>query len=276
MDIQAMTEKSLWEESIIQYCIDFNIPIDYLTEILRDSKVNPMIRGKGFEFSTLVSFQNILNPEIWSVSKPIMNAQAMQHDIDILVEHIPTGKTISVECKLSKKDSFRISKNGLISSAVKCMRSRTLGQEIIIERAPILGVTVEQLTAHKDNYLTTDFDIVASSFGNAFYTTDEKTGQYVWAPSDAHEPVIRKILKSSQSDLKKTAFDYILLAKAEDLSPEAGFAPCSRKACNHKKTCTFIPNYPVVNFDSFSGEPKKPWNSLNALEGILLEVLRKK
>ena len=56
-----------------------------------------MIRGKGFEFSTLIAFQNILNSEIWEVSKPNMNAQAMQHDVDILVKHIPSAKTISVD-----------------------------------------------------------------------------------------------------------------------------------------------------------------------------------
>jgi hypothetical protein len=235
-----------------------------------------MIRGKGFEFSTLLAFQNILNPDIWEVSKPNMNAQAMQHDVDILVRHIPSGKTLSVECKLSKKDSFRISKTGEISAAVKCMRSRTLGQEIIVDRAPIMGVTVEQLNAHKDNYQTTDFDIVASSFGNAFYTTDKATGEYIWTPSTSHQKVIEKILKSPNTDLKKSAFDYILVAKAADLSPASGFYPCARKACKHKKSCTFIPNYPVVKFDSSTGTPTKPWNSLKALESVLLDVLRKK
>jgi hypothetical protein len=109
-----MNQDSVWQNELIKYCVDFNIPIDYLSDILRDSKVNPMIRGKGFEFSTLMAFENILNPSVWAVSKPNMNAQAMQHDVDILVKHIPSGKTISVECKLSKKDSFRISKTGEI------------------------------------------------------------------------------------------------------------------------------------------------------------------
>ncbi|CAB4876417.1 MAG: hypothetical protein F2786_06525 [Actinobacteria bacterium] len=271
-----MNQKSSWEEELIKYCRDFNIPIDYLSDILRDSKVNPMIRGKGFEFSTLVAFQNILRTDIWEVSKPNMNAQAMQHDVDILVKHIPSGKTISVECKLSKKDSFRISKTGEITAAVKCMRSRTLGQEIIEDRAPIMGVTVEQLNAHKDNYLTTDFDVVASSFGNAFYTTDKESGEYIWTPASSHQEVIEKILQNPNVDLKKAAFDYILVAKASDLSPSAGFYPCARKTCKHRDSCAFIPNYPVVKFDNRSGAPIKPWNSLRALEDVLLEVLSKK
>jgi hypothetical protein len=271
-----MTQNSAWQNALTKYCIDFNIPIDYLPDILRDSKVNPMIRGKGFEFSTLIAFQDILNPEIWEVSKPNMNAQAMQHDVDILVKHIPSGKSISVECKLSKKDSFRISKTGEIAAAVKCMRSRTLGQEIIADRAPIMGVTVEQLNAHKDNYLTTDFDVVASSFGNAFYTTDKESGEYIWKPTSSHKGVIEKILQSPNVDLKKAAFDYMLVAKASDLSPAAGFARCGRKACKHRDSCVFIPNYPVVKFDSASGEPTKPWSSLKSLEAVLLEVLSKK
>ena len=271
-----MSQKSTWQDALIKYCVDFNIPIDYLSDILRDSKVNPMIRGKGFEFSTLMAFQKILIPEVWEVGKPNMNAQAMQHDVDILVKHIPSGKTISVECKLSKKDSFRISKTGEISAAVKCMRSRTLGQEIIAERAPIMGVTVEQLNAHKDNYLTTDFDVVVSSFGNAFYTTDKENGEYIWTPSSSHREVIEKILQTPNADLKKSAFDYILVAKAADLSPASGFYPCARKTCKHQDSCAFIPNYPVVKFDSRSGAPNKPWNSLKALEDVLLEVLSKK
>jgi hypothetical protein len=271
-----MNQNSTWQNALIKYCIDFNIPINYLSDILRDSKVNPMIRGKGFEFSTLMAFQNILRKEIWEVSKPNMNAQAMQHDVDILIKHIPSGKTISVECKLSKKGSFRISKTGEISAAVKCMRSRTLGQEIISDRAPLMGVTVEHLNSHKDNYLSTDFDVVVSSFGNAFYTTDEESGEYVWKPTTSHQEVIEKILQNPNVDLKKAAFDYILVAKAADLSPAAGFAPCARKTCKHRDSCVFIPNYPVVKFDSTSGVPIEPWNSLEALEAVLLEVLSKK
>jgi hypothetical protein len=205
-----------------------------------------------------------------------MNAQAMQHDVDLLVKHIPSGKTISIECKLSKKDSFRILKNGEITAAVKCMRSRTLGQEIIEDRAPIMGVTVEQLNAHKDNYLNTDFDVVASSFGNAFYTTDKESGDYIWAPDSSHQEVIEKILQQPNVDPKKAAFDYILVAKASDLSPSAGFYPCTRKTCKHRGSCTFIPNYPVVKFDNSSGAPIKPWSSLRALEDVLLQVLSKK
>jgi len=271
-----MTQESAWQAALSKYCIDFNIPIEYLSDILRDPKVNPMIRGKGFEFSTLMAFRQILDPLVWDVSKPNMNAQALQHDVDILVKHLPSGKSISVECKLSKKDSFRVSKTGEITAAVKCMRSRTLGQEIIEDRAPIMGVTVDQLNSHKDNYLTTDFDIVASSFGNAFYTTDKDSGDYVWTPSISHQEVIKKILNQPEADLKKAAFDFILVAKAADLSPQAGFALCARRTCKHRDSCKFIPNYPVVKFDKNSGSPINPWNSLGSLQGILLEVLSKK
>jgi len=271
-----MTQNQSWQERVIKYCLDFNIPIEYLSEILRDPKVNPMIRGKSFEFSTLLAFQQILDPLVWEVTKPNMNAQAMQHDVDILVKHKPTDKLVSVECKLSKKDSFRINKNGNVTAAVKCMRSRTLGQEIIEDRAPIMGVTVEQLNAHKDNYLTSDFDVVVSSLGNAFYTTDKETGDYVWTPLHEYELIIKQILGNYSGDLKKATFDYILVANSKDLSPSAGFAICARKACKNPKSCVFIPNYPVVQFDKNTGTPTKPWNSLSNLEQVLLGALSKK
>jgi hypothetical protein len=137
-------------------------------------------------------------------------------------------------------------------------------------------VTVEQLSAHKDNYLTTDFDVVASSFGNAFYTTDKENGEYIWTPSSSHKKVIEKILQNPIADLKKAAFDYILVAKATDLSPASGFCTCARKTCKLQDSCPFIPNYPSVKFDSSTGEPVKPWNSLRGLEGVLLEVLSRK
>jgi hypothetical protein len=268
--------QSSWYEALVQYCLDFNIPIENLAEIMRDPKVNPMIRGKGFEYSTLQIFKKVLDPQIWEVSKPSMNAQAMDHDVDILVRHIPTNKNISVECKLSKKGSFKISRSGEITSAVKCMRSRTLGIEVIKDRAPLMGVTVSQLNGHKDNYLTTDFDVVVSSLGNAFYTTDEDTSDYVWTPSEDHLEAIKNILKNPDGDLKKSAFEYILIAKASDLAPKAGFYECTRRTCTKKTTCVFIPNYPVVEFDSKSGLPKLPWNPLTNLNSVLLEVLSKK
>jgi hypothetical protein len=92
-----------WIEALEDYCSEFNIPKEKLAQILQDPKVNPMIRGKGFEYSSLLFLQENLNSDIYEVSKPNMNAQSMQHDVDILVKHKPSGATISIECKLSGK-----------------------------------------------------------------------------------------------------------------------------------------------------------------------------
>ena len=36
-------------KEIITYCKKFNVPIEFLFEILEDQKVTPMIRGKAME-----------------------------------------------------------------------------------------------------------------------------------------------------------------------------------------------------------------------------------
>jgi hypothetical protein len=45
-----------WIQSLINYCQEYNIPIEYLGDTLYDPKVVPMIRGKAFEFSVLKDF----------------------------------------------------------------------------------------------------------------------------------------------------------------------------------------------------------------------------
>ena len=267
---------SKWATDLMTYCNEFNIPIAFLAEIMQDAKVNPMIRGKGFEYSALDSLRKSLSNKIWQVTKPSMNASAMFHDVDILVKHLGSQVDISVECKLSGKGSFKQHRDGRVLASVKCMRSRTLGVELINQRAPQMGVSVPHLTAHKDSYLSSDFDIVISSLGNAFYETDEVTGSYVWKPKIEDREILQKILGPDISDQKRGAFEYFVVAKASDLAPKAGFKNCPRNACKKKSTCEFIPNYPVVEFDLSTGNPKAPWHKFNKIEQILNEFLSKK
>lgn len=269
-------KKPDWIEALEDYCSEFNIPKEKLAQILQDPKVNPMIRGKGFEYSSLLFLQENLNLDIYEVSKPNMNAQSTQHDVDILVKHKPSGATISIECKLSGKGSFKKSKNGLYYSTVKCMRSRTLGEELIKQRAPQIGVTVPQLRAHKDSYLYTDFDLVFSSFANAFYTTEKDSGAYIWNPSEDQITFLKKLLDEDESQLQKATFNFILIAKASDVAPIGGYSECTRRDCKRQKVCPFIPNYPVVNFDSNTNLPIEPWYSIYKIDKLLEEVLSKK
>ena len=157
-----------WEEKVKDYCEKYNIPVLYLAETLYEPKVVPMIRGKAFEFSVMMALQEILPKDKWQVDKPMMNAQTGLHDIDVRVLHKPTGKVISVECKLAKKGGYRMFADGHSEIRVKCMRSRTLGAAKVKELAPKFGVSEKVLSIHNDQYLPADFDIVISSIGNAF------------------------------------------------------------------------------------------------------------
>lgn len=155
-----MNNQDIWIENIKSYCKKYNIPLVYLAEIVSDPKVIPMIRGKAFEFSAMLRLQNILPKSDWTVDKPIMNAQFGLHDMDVRVVHKKTKTIIGVECKLAGKGTFRTLKNGDSTIRVKCMRSRTLGDNKAAELAAKLGLDTELLRVHNDQYVPTDFDVV--------------------------------------------------------------------------------------------------------------------
>lgn len=264
---------SKWSEAVERYCQEFDIPIEHLSEILRDSKVNPMIRGKGFEYSARDYLSSLLNADEWEVSKPRMNAQANTHDVDILVTNKSHKVDFSIECKLSKKGSFKVSKSGDASASVKCMRSRTLGVKQVQSRAPQLGISSDQLSVHNDNYWDDEFQIVLSSLGNAFYQTDPKSGEYVFSPNASELSMIQTVLNSKESNIQTNAFNYFFVARAQDLTPLRRGTQCARQKCKNKSKCRFIPNYPEVSFVSKTGHIKAPWLPASQLENLLLKIL---
>src|SRR3989338_6697920 len=182
-----------WEQKVEEYCKKYNIPVLYLAETLYEPKVVPMIRGKAFEFSVMMTLQEILPRDEWQVDKPMMNAQIGFHDVDVRVIHKPTKEVVRVECKLAKKGGYRLFTDGHSEIRVKCMRSRTLGLTKVKELAPKFGVSEKVLAVHNDQYLSADFDLVISSIANAFYSTDKKTGYFEWNPPLSGENFLRKI-----------------------------------------------------------------------------------
>lgn len=248
-----------WDKKVEEYCEKYNIPILYLAETLYEPKVVPMIRGKAFEFSTMMALREILPDEEWQVDKPILNAQIGFHDIDVRVIHKPTNRTIRVECKLAKKDGYRLFPDGHSEIRVKCMRSRTLGSAKVKELAPKFGIAEKVLAIHNDQYLPSDFDIVVSSIGNAFYTTDSKTGYFEWTPSKAEEEFLKKIGASNDNSFRDFAFRSLYLARSSDLKIGNNGVVCSRAECRNKKACGFIPNYPVIKFDAKTNQPTNGW-----------------
>lgn len=264
-----------WQEKIKEYCERYNIPIFYLAETMYEPKVVPMIRGKAFEFSVMIALQKILPQKEWEVKKEIMNAQSGLHDVDVMVIHRLTKRMVRVECKLAKKGGYRSFSDGHSEIRVKCMRSRTLGTSKVKELAPKLGVSEKVLAVHNDQYLPADFDIVVSSIGNAFYTTDKKTGLFGWKPTKEEEKFLYKLGASKKESLKDFAFRTLYAAKSSDLRICNNGIICTRAKCKNKKACGFIPNYPVIIFDKKTNQPKAGWVSIEKSLTLFRDFVRK-
>ena len=217
-----------WEQKVVEYCEKYNIPILYLANTLYEPKVVPMIRGKAFEFSVMLALQEILPSNEWNVDKQAMNAQIGYHDVDVRVFHKSTGQVVRVECKLAKKGGYRLFADGHSEIRVKCMRSRTLGAAQVKRLAPKFGVTEKVLTVHNDQYLPNDFDVVVSSVGNAFYTTDKSTGHFEWKPAKVGEEFLKKIGASENESFKDFAFRTLYVARTVDLQVGHNRVRCTR------------------------------------------------
>lgn len=250
-----------WINNIEQFCSHYDLSIQYLTEILNDPKVIPMIRGKSFEFTVQDYLSNILSQD-YEVSNPRLNSQSSFHDIDVSIINKHTQKEYSAECKLAKKGSFR---NRLEPSIqVKCMRSRTLGEAAAEQKARTIGIDSPILLIHNDQYVSSDFNLVITSIANAFFETDEM-GLFVWSPSAEAKLFLTKLGISNQQE----AFLTMYVARSQDLTAnEINKIKCSRKKCEDDN-CNFIPNYPTIHFDSETGQPKPPWYPIEQIEKLL-------
>lgn len=252
-----------WQHKVEEYCQKYNIPTLYLAETLYEPKVLPMIRGKAFEFTVMLALQEFLPQNEWKISKATMLEEIGFHDTDIRVFHKRTGKGVRVECKLAKKEGYRLRSDKSSEVFVKCMRSRTLGAAKVKEIAPKLGVSEESLLVHNDQYVPADFDVVVTSIGNAFYRTDKETGLYEWRPTRAEEEFLLKLKPASQENLKDFAFRRMYVARTQYLAAKSDTGiVCSRKGCKNKTNCGFIPNYPIIHFDAKTNKPTTPWMTI--------------
>ncbi|HAH04215.1 TPA: restriction endonuclease [Candidatus Komeilibacteria bacterium] len=263
-----------WQQKIKQYCEKYNIPVLYIAETMYEPKVVPMIRGKAFEFSVMITLQKVLQEDEWEVNKPIMNAQIGFHDVDVRIFHKPTKKVLRVECKLAKKGGYRLFPDGHSEIRVKCMRSRTLGPKKVKELAPKFGIEEKVLAIHNDQYLPSDFDIVISSIGNAFYRTDSKTGLFEWKPTKTEEEFLTKLNTSSIESLKDFAFHRMYIAKTEKLAiGHSSGVVCTRGKCKNKTKCGFIPNYPIIYFSPNVSKPTNGWVPIEESQHLFKSLL---
>lgn len=260
-----MTIPPDWLKELSDFCDKYDMQIEYLAKVLNTPKVIPMIRGKAFEFSLKDRLEKILSQNDWKISNPYMNAQTGLHDIDVEIIHLKTQKRYSIECKLAKKGSFKKNNDNYFIQ-VKCMRSRTLGIEVAKKRAEKSGENYEILIIHNDQYKPTDFNFVITSIGNAFYETD-KEGVFFWSPKALSEDFFKLIGAKSQRDV----FNKMYIARSYELSStDKNGISCTRKKCGTKTNCGFIPNYPVIKFDSNTGKPLPPWYEIEEIEKVIL------
>lgn len=262
-----------WHKDIEKFCEHYNIPVEYLADTLNEPKVVPMIRGKAFEFTVLKKLKEILPTSKWNVEKSLVNAQLGSHDEDVAIVHKKSETRLSVECKLAGKGRFKKESNGNFIINVKCMRSRTLGENIIKRLAPQLGISAKLLNIHNDQYRFSDFDFVVTSIGNAFYETDED-GLFFWSPDENGIDFLTRLFGTDDQDiLQKLAFDKMYITSSKNLSVGNGFHTCSRKKCPRKKKCGFIPNYPTIKFNAETLLPTNGWFPIEEAEGFVLSVL---
>lgn len=264
-----------WLKKLENFCEAYNIPLEYLADVLYEPKVIPMIRGKAFEFTVLLALQNILPQGEFEINKVSMNAQYGLHDEDVSVKHLPTGMTIAIECKLAAKGRFRhFNREGISTIAVKCMRSRTLGDTMIERVARERNLPAELVRVHNDQYLPSDFDIVVTSIGNAFYATLDDVFQ--WQPSTQGIEFLN-FLSSGASDLKTFAFNQLYLAPTSALviQPSNGIR-CTRGKCSNPENCGFVPNYPMITFEDGSKTPLLPWQPIENSVILLRQIAEAK
>jgi len=254
-----------WAIQVDSWCNEFNVPIEFLPNILGNPKVTPMIRGYALEYNVLAKLTELLSDDEWKVNKPLLNAQSGSHDNDVLVEHLPSDTKIRIECKLSKKGSFAIGKKRH-SCSVKCMRSRTLGEGMLPARSKQLRVSVDHLRNHADNYTPGEFDFVVSNLANAFYSTDEESLDYIWNADNKQEEFLHLLAPDRNISAKMIAADYYFFARSTEITPNGRGSTCKRRACKKKTTCQFVPNYPDVGFSAASGEIEAPWRNLKDIE----------
>ncbi len=266
-----------WVDKIKTYCEKYNIPIEHLYDTINEPKVIPMIRGKAYEFSVAIILEDVLNSKIWEISKPYMNAQTGLHDIDVQVKHLPTQKTISLECKLAAKGRFRKVSNSTYKINIKCMRSRTLGESMVKEAAPKIGVYPPVLAVHNDQYWPNEFDFVITSIGNVFYETNSESGVFEWQPSSEDEDFLKKLAQGAAGkgkSLKDFAFHSMYIAPSRSLAiSRKNSIVCTRRRCRNKRNCGFIPNYPEIHFGGSPLEVKRPWVPLKICEQELVSFL---
>jgi hypothetical protein len=117
--------------------------------------------------------------------------------------------------------------------------------------------------------MTNNFDVVVTSIGNAFYRTEAETGIFEWQPTAQEVHFLTQLLQKPPDLLKDAAFETLYAASAKQLAilPDNNLT-CTRKQCSAPNSCGFIPNYPIIHFESSTSKPNAPWVELAEVAGL--------
>lgn len=237
-------EKIKLAEELLKYCKKFNVPLEFLFEILEDQKVTPMIRGKAMEYSAFILLDKILPRTTWSVQKLNLNAQTGLYDEDISVTHRRTGVILKIESKSAVRGSFKEGK-----------RSRTFDVPYFLVKSHRSRSNIKLAGSSNDRYSVDSFDILVTNTSNAVFQGNT-VGEYLEVIHD--------------EDTKKLLYEYYNVVSDEDL-----ITACENdwRYCIPKDIAVdgFIPRTPYVKLDN-----DEHWKPLSKIEEKLLDVVEEK
>ena len=237
-------EKMLLADALLKYCKKFNIPLEYLFEILEDQKVTPMIRGKAMEYNAYLFLDKILPRTTWSVQKLNLNAQTGIYDEDISITHRRTGIILKAESKSAVRGSISDGKRSRILNLphfnVKCHRSRS---------------NIKLAGSSNDRYSVDSFDVLITNTSNAIFQGNT-VGEYL--------EVIR------DNKLKKLLYGFYTVSSNEELihASELDWRFCVPQDI---AVGGFIPRTPYVKLENDDN-----WKPLATIEKRLLKVVEEK
>lgn len=237
-------DKIKLSEKLLKYCKKFNVPLEFLFEILEDQKVTPMIRGKAMEYNAFLLLDAALSKATWSVQKLNLNAQPGIYDEDISITHRRTGIILKVESKSavrgSIKDGKRSSKMGEPYFNVKSHRSRS---------------NIKLAGSSNDRYSVDSFDILITNTSNAIFQRNT---------------VGENLEVIHNDELKQMLYKFYKVSTDEELvvACETDWRFCIPKDIAEGG---FIPRTPYVKL---LNDPN--WKPISTLEDRLLQVVEEK
>ncbi len=234
-------DKIILAEKLLLYCKKFNVPLDFLFEILEDQKVTPMIRGKAMEYNAFLLLDKILAKATWSVQKLNLNAQTGTYDEDISITHRRTGVILKVESKSTVR--------GSISDG---QRSRNLKVPHFLVKSHRSRSNIKLAGSSNDRYSVDSFDVLITNTSNSIFEGNTVGEHLEVVHNSATKDMLYKFYKvKSDEELISACENDWRFVIPKDIAVDG-----------------FIPRTPYVKLSN-----DENWKPLSTLEERLLEVV---